>query len=178
MENAMKSILNNAVMPFVNQGRLSMNAINELIALKEFVDRNATRTYLVGATPESMIARFGVAPDVVTWGDYFQAELAHDASRYSDEEFSKVCDTVKFDIMSACQIFASQKAEFYEWIESSAMEIVESGTDAYSEEEAEIIHLKILKDYYLNLGIVDNFTPEEVLWYNSFSEQIAPESVG
>ena len=173
----MSSILNNAILPLVNQGKLSMSKVNELISLKDFVDRNSARKFLVGETPEGMLAKYGAIPDVITWGDYFQTELASDAVTYSDEEFAKVCDTVKFDIMSAFQIFSEQSAEFFEWVEKGSHEIIMHGAENYSEEELEVLHLKVIKDYYLNLGILDNFTPEEILWYNSFS-QSSEEAAG
>jgi hypothetical protein len=166
----MNTILNNAIMPFVNQGKLSMKKINDLISLKEFIDRNSSFQYLVGDTVEGMKAKYGAAPDVVTWGDYFQTELASDAVHYSDEEFSKVAETVKFDLISAHHIFSENSQEFYKWVENFSHEIILSGKDKYTEEEQEILHLKILKDYYINLGVYDNFTVEEIAWYNSFSE--------
>lgn len=166
----MENILNNAVLPFVNQGKLSMRKVNDLIEIKTFVDRNCTRKYLTSGTPDSLFRKYGVYPDVVTWGDFFQTELAADAVKYTDEEFSSVCDTVKFDMMSSYQIFSGQTIEFFEWVESFSSEIINSGVDNYTHEESEILHLKILKDYYMNMGVADNFTPEEILWYNSFGE--------
>jgi len=173
VETGMERILNSAILPFVNQGKLSMRKVNELIELKSFIDRNVSRKYLTEGTPEALFEKYGVYPDVVTWGDFFQTELGADAVKYSDDEFVSVCDTVKFDIMSSYRIFSDQKAEFFEWVESYGSEIITSGAEKYTEEESEILHLKILKDYYLNMGIMDNFTPEEMLWYNSFGENKA-----
>lgn len=166
----MKKVLNNAIMPLVNQGSLSMVKINQLILLKEFIDRIAVNRYISEETAEDMEEKYGTAPDVLTWGDFFQTEIAVDAASYSDEEFMKLISTIKFDILSAYEIFSNQKYEFFDWIEQSFTEIINSKNDDYSEEEQEILHLKILKDYYINMKLEDNFTPEEILWYGSFSE--------
>ncbi|MDA3901615.1 MAG: hypothetical protein PF637_13985 [Spirochaetes bacterium] len=166
----MKRLLSDSVLPFVNQGRINMHKVNMLIELKEFVDRVATKGYIGEKTVASLLDRFGVEPEVITWGDYFQSELVFDSVRYSDEELRRVVDTIKFDIMSAYQVFCDHSSNFFEWVEKSSNEIILNSTSAYTEEEQEILHLKILKDYYCNMALVDRFSPEEVLWYAGFKE--------
>lgn len=164
----MNTIISDALIPFIDQGKLSVTKIHKMIELKEFVDRIASRSYIGESTVENLRSKFGVTPEVITWGDYMQGELAFDAVKYSDEEFCRVIDTIRFDMMSAYRIFSGHSVEFFEWVESSSFEIVGQDRANWTEEEQEIIHLKILKDYYLNLGITDNFSPEELLWYESF----------
>lgn len=164
----MERLISDSVLPFINQGQLGMEKVQLLINLKEFVDRVATRPYIGAGTVRSLVERFGVEPEVVSWGDYFQSELAFESVKYTVEELKKVTDTIKFDVMSAYQIFCDHGPDFFEWVEKCSSEIIMSGVNTYSEEEEEILHLKILKDYYLNMGIEDAFTPEEVLWYGGF----------
>ncbi len=166
----MERMVSDCLLPFINQGTLTLDKVNLLAELKEFIDRVSTRTYIGDNTVASLVERFGVEPDIVTWGDYFQSELAFDAVKYSMAELRKVINTIKFDIMSAFQIFCEHEGEFFEWVEHTSNEIVMSGSDTYTEEEQEILQLKILKDYYCNMGIIDAFTPEEVKWYASFAE--------
>ncbi len=166
----MEKLLNDAVISLVNQGKLSMVKINQLISLKEFVDRLAGRNYISSDVVDDLVAKYGSEPQIVTWGDFFQTEIAFDSWEYSDEEFLKVISTIKFDIMSSYEIFSNQNFEFFDWIERSFKEIIDLNKSVYSEEEQEILHLKILKDYYINMDIKDNFETDEMLWYNSFMD--------
>ncbi|MFW6366104.1 MAG: hypothetical protein ACOC2H_06480 [Spirochaetota bacterium] len=165
----MERMVSDCLLPFINQGTLTMEKVNILAGLKEFIDRVSTRTYIGENTLASLVEKFGVEPDIVSWGDYFQSELAFDAVRYGVDELQQVVNTVKFDVMSAFQIFRDHESEFFEWVEQNSNEIIMSGSEDYSEEEQEILHLKILKDYYCNMGITDAFTPDEIRWYTSFS---------
>ncbi len=167
----MEKVINSAIIPFVNQGKLSIVKINQLIALKDFIDRISAKSYIIQEVVSDIENRFGMQPDVISWGDFFQTELAMDAEKYTDEEFMKVVDTIRFDMMSAYQIFYDNKPEFYEWVETNSYGLINADKMNYNEEELEILHLKILKDYYFNLGIADRFTVDELMWYNSFSEE-------
>lgn len=166
----MERMVSDCLLPFINQGTLSVEKVNLLAEMKEFVDRVSSRTYIGENTVASLVKRFGVEPDIVTWGDYFQSELAFDAVKYSVDELNKVIQTVKFDIMSSFQIFCEHESEFFEWVESTSNEIIMNSSVDYSEEEQEILHLKILKDYYCNMGLQDAFTPDEIQWYAAFAE--------
>lgn len=168
----MERMVSDCLLPFINQGTLSVDKVNILAEMKAFVDRVSTRTYIGENTLASLVKQFGVEPDIVTWGDYFQSELAFDAVKYSEEELKRVTDTIKFDIMSAYQIFCEHETGFFEWVESASNDIIMATEQEYTEEEQEILHLKILKDYFCNMGIVDEFTPEEVLWYASFEQAV------
>ena len=117
--------------------------------------------------------KYNTMPTVVTWGDYFQMELAYELRNSSLEDFTRAVDTVKFDIISSYQIFFEKEPIFYEWVESNYNKI-KSERDKFSEEEhEEAFHLKILKDYYINLGIINKFSKEEMVWYNSYKEVVA-----
>ena len=117
--------------------------------------------------------KFGVSPSVKTWGDYFQTEMATSLIVLSDEEFSKAVDTVKFDMIAGWLIFSNQDSTFFEWVNTTHLEIIKSKIKDYTPEEEEIRHLKILMDYYNDLGIVDNFTEAEKEWYSGFNEAMA-----
>ena len=42
----MKELMNEAVVTLINEGKLSMNKVNHLIYIKEFIDRISTKNYI------------------------------------------------------------------------------------------------------------------------------------
>lgn len=169
----MKELVNEAIMPLINNGNVSVRRMNNLIDLKIFIDSISTKNYIDLKTQEDIVKKYGVMPDIITWGDYFQTTLASSLIDLSDEEFSKVLDTVKYDMVSSYLIFTEKEPDFFEWVDFSFFEIVAKRKDNFTKEEEEIVHLKILKDYYTDLGIVDNFSKSLLKWYSSFKEALA-----
>ena len=169
----MQELVNEAVISMVNDGLISMNRIRELIEIKEFIDRIATRTYIDDYDAHKLLQKFGVMPNMRTWGDYFQTDLASALVVVSDEEFERILDTIKFDVISSYIIFSEKEDDFFMWVDETYNEITSSKSDHYDEEEEEIIHLKILMDYFNNMGIVNNFTEAEMTWYSTYSEAMA-----
>lgn len=165
----MEKLVNENVVQLINSGQLSGVKLTQLIALKEFIDRLAQNNYVSEDVVSDMVSKYGVKPGIVTWGDYFQTELAYDSVDYTDEEFLRVITTVKFDIMSSYEIFSTQGYEFFDWIEDNFKTIIEKENVDYTEEEQEVLHLKILKDYYINMNLENKFTEDEVSWYSSFA---------
>lgn len=166
----MSALINHAIIPVINEWGISSMRLNNLIYIKDFVDRIATRNYMPDHEITEIEKKIGVKPDILTWGDYFQAELATSMKNASDAEFLKVLDTVKFDLISSYYIFMNKEKVFFEWIESSIRNMETSYIISLTDEAKEIIHLKILMDYYLELGITDNFLESETRWYSSFKE--------
>ncbi len=163
----MEYILNDELIPMVNNGSLSITKIQCLLLIKEFIDRISTAKYLEDKIVNKIFETQKTMPSVITWGDYFQTELAYDLQDESDEDFIRAVDTVKYDIISSYEIFSGKSESFLEWVE-----------DSYNEEETgkeneEALHLNKLKDYYSSLKIRNNFTPYELSWYNNFKEAIA-----
>ena len=169
----MEMIVNEAIIPLINSGWLSVRRINDLIYIKEFIDSISSKDFIEPKSADSIKKRFGVMPNILTWGDYFQTEMASSFLELSDDDFQKAVDTLKYDMVSSYLIFSENSIEFQDWVESRFLEIVIEKKDNYTEEEEEILHLKILKDYYINIGIVDNFSENLKKWYNSFSESMA-----
>jgi hypothetical protein len=169
----MKHLINEAILPMINSGSMSLYRIEELVYIKEFIDRNTSKKYLETEDVEKIKAKYGVMPNVITWGDYFQTEMATALRDKSDEEFMRAVNTVKFDIISSNMIFSSKPSEFFEWVDKSYFEILVNDKTDFNDEEKEIIHLKIMKDYYSDMCVVDNFTQAEMKWYLSFEEAAA-----
>jgi len=171
----MEKIFNDALIPFVNNGQLPFRRLESLIEIKKIIDRISTKTYILKEDVLDLEKKYGVKPTVISWGDYFQTELATSLIDDSDEDFFNAIETVKFDMISSEMIFANKDSLFFEWVESSYNDIIEKSNEetVYTEEEEEILHLKILKDYYVDMGLVDNFTKAEKKWYDSFKEAVA-----
>ena len=166
----MKELVNRALMPVINENGMSIERIHCLIHIKEFIDRISGRDYLSMDDLARLEQRYGVIPDVATWGDYFQAELGTTFREMSDKIFFGAVDTVKFDMISSFLIFEGKEEAFFNWIEDAFLNIVSENDENFTTEEQEIIHLKILKDYYIDLGLKNTFSESEMMWHSSFSE--------
>ncbi len=164
----MQEVINEALIPMINEGLISVSRIHELIYIKEFVDRVSTRKYIDSESEENLRERFGVSPSIITWGDYFQTEMATALVHLSEEEFTRALDTVRYDIISSFQIFEDKKIDFIEWIDMAYVSVTGGQDYACEEDPQDILHLKILKDYYINMGIVNRFTKAELHWHDSF----------
>ncbi len=169
----MTELLNRALMPVINENGMTIERINSLIHIKEFIDRVSGRDYLSMDDLDKLQQRYGVLPDVATWGDYFQAELGTTFREINDKIFFRAIDTVKFDMISSYLIFEGKDLDFFDWVESAYSNILSDKCENFSEEEQEIFHLKILMDYYIDLGLKNRFTEAEMIWHSSFKEAMA-----
>lgn len=169
----MEYIINEELIPLINGGKLNAFKIECLIEIRDFVNRVSTHNYLDDETVARIYRKHNAYPTVITWGDYFQTELAFDIVNLSDGDFDKAVSTIKYDVISSFIIFSEKDISFFDWVESN-YQYLTSIKDKLSEKEyEEAEHLKILKDYYVSLGIVDEFSEEELDWYNSYKEAVA-----
>lgn len=166
----MEELINESLVEMINDGRISMGRANILIYIKSFINRIATKNFIEEDAIHDIENKYGVRPNIVTWGDYFQTQMATSLMVLSDEEFERGLETLKFDMVASQIIFCEKDLSFFEWVDDTYTTITELKSSDYTEEEEEIIHLKILKDYYVNLGIVNNFTEPEMRWFTAFQE--------
>jgi hypothetical protein len=166
----MMNVINETLLPMVNDGSLSMDRISSLVYIKEFIDRIASKHYLDEGTAGELQEKYGVRPNLITWGDYFQTEMATSLLVIPDEEFLKTVETLKFDMVASWIIFCEKDSVFFEWVDDMHATVTARKSSNFTEEEEEILHLKILKDYYTGLGLVNNFTESEMLWFSAFQE--------
>ena len=169
----MDSVLNKAIMPLINSMGISALRMVYLIYIKEFIDRISSKKYMQEDEVKRLEERFGEKPDVITWGDYFQTEIATTAKTLSDEEFMKIFETLKFDMISSYIIFKNKGTDFFEWIENSYSAIEMKPAAKLTDEDNEILHLRILMNYYKEMGLVDGFFESELKWHASFSDALA-----
>ena len=166
----MEKILNDALIPMVNEGALSIERINSLILLKDFIDRVSTKKYAERRAVHDLENKYGVKPNIITWGDYFQTETASFLRDAPDESFNQMISAIRFDIMSSREIFPGKGQDFFDWIDNQYYSAMEKSYGENIEEHNESIQLKIMKDYYVELGIADRFTLAEKAWYASYGE--------
>ncbi|MCL1864867.1 MAG: hypothetical protein FWF73_03550 [Spirochaetes bacterium] len=169
----MNRIINSAVIPLINSFGISSLRMMHLIYIKEFIDRISTKPYLHSDEVKILEEQFGVKPDILSWGDYFQSEIAVSAKCLSDDEFVRIFETFKFDMISSYIIFKNKGTDFFEWIENLYAGIEKKDVDQLTDEDNEIIHLRILMNYYKEMGIADRFSESELKWHSSFSEALA-----
>ena len=170
---AMKEIVNQSILPLVADGAISVARVSALAYVKDFIDRIAGREYLGEDAAREIEGRYGVRPDVVTWGDYFQTEMATSLLVLSDEEFERAVETLRFDMVASWIIFSGKDASFMEWVDGAYDAVIRLDSADLGEEEEEILHLKVLKDYYTDLGIRGRFTESEMEWFVRFQERQA-----
>jgi hypothetical protein len=170
MAVALPNNVNPELLPMIRQGLITPEKLALLVELHEIVDRFATTLFTDEEAQAKLKADFGVLPDIITWGDYFQTEVA---SRYfleSEESLRKIIDTIRFDLISSHLIFSGKPEYFKNRVRSEAL--VSKGIDAakLKAEEEESLHLEILLDYFENLGL--GFTPmslQDKIWYEGFN---------
>ncbi len=166
----MENIMNGALMPVINKYGMSSERMEALISLKEFLDRLCSKKHIAHEVVHDVEKKYGFSPNIITWGDYFQSELATMYASSLDSDLIKAVDTVKFDVISSYLIFNEQSIEFFEWVDRLPNENFSKDS---SQEEQEYAHLKILKNYYVEMGIENEFLESEMEWYSSFDNAVA-----
>jgi hypothetical protein len=166
----MEVLLNESILDMVNDGRLSMKRIHDLIYIRGLINRVASKSYVDEETVVELEKKYGVCPSIITWGDYFQTEMAVSLSGLSDDGFDRAVDTLKFDLIASYTIFNEKERSFFEWVDLMYEAVMDQKESDLTQEEKEIIHLKILMDYYMNVGIIDGFTESEKHWFDRFQE--------
>ena len=169
----MEYLINEDIIQHINNGEFTIDEIEALIEIRKFINRTSSRDYIDNGLVDSLKIRYGTAPVVTTWGDYFQTEIAYGKINGEIVNIQSAVDTVKFDIMSSHVIFSGKGISFHEWIESRYEEAMNNPSAMKEEEIEEALHLKILRDYHVTLGITGVFTAAEEMWYNAYKEDVA-----
>ncbi len=167
----MQDLINESLITMVNDGTISIGRVGRLVYVKDFIDRISTKAYIREETAEELRKKYGVRPTIVTWGDYFQTEMATSLMVVPDDEFNRAVDTLKFDMVASWVIFSEKDGSFFKWVDETYHDIINSKSAGYTEEEEEILHLKILRDYFTDLGLADCFTVDEMRWFEGFEEE-------
>lgn len=156
----------------VKNGQLSAQKLKDLVRLRGIVDRFATNRFVSEAELVSLREKFGHEPGIVTWGDYFQTEVASRFFHLSDDAFARIVDTVRFDLIAARMIFAGKSPSFFDQVEEAGLEALGIPRDDWSQKEEEAAHMRILKQYYLDMGLADReISRMDREWFEGFVEE-------
>ncbi|TGK12363.1 hypothetical protein EHO60_08920 [Leptospira fletcheri] len=164
-----KSELNPELFDMMRQGKLSAAKILALISLKELVDKFAHKPFLEPEKLAEIKERTGVEPDILSWGDYFQTEVASRFFDKSDSDFSKIVDTIRFDLISAHLIFSGKPDYFTDSVRGQAIISRSVDSSFWTLEDEESVHLEILLDYFEQMGLGEKpLAISDRIWYESF----------
>lgn len=162
--------LNQVLEDMVLQNRLSNEKVAALSSLKVFVDRVAGNRYLPEEEEQRLELKFGVKPDIITWGDYFQERVADAHWELSDDEFNQIIETIRFDIVSAALIFEGKETEFLETVHENRIKSELLPEDERESHDYENIHLGILCGYYSEMNLNTAALNEaDLSWFENFS---------
>ena len=155
----------------VANGKLNRVKLDGLRQLKTIVDSFAITPYLSHTEEEQLVEKYGERPNILSWGDYFQTEIASRYFDFSDLDFRKIIETVRFDLISATLIFKGKPVEFLEKVKQDGLYVNSLAPDSWSENNKEAAHLFILYNYFCEMGLAEkNISQEDQEWLANFSE--------
>ena len=162
-------VINPALNEMVGRGQLSASKLADLIRVRAIVERFAMRSYLAPGEVQELKARYGAAPDIISYGDYFQTEIAGRYFQLEDAEFSRIVDTVRFDLISAVKIFRGKPDAFFNAVLAAGDAAYRQAPETWSQEQEEAAHLFVLCNYYRDLDLSTSViaTADED-WFNGF----------
>jgi len=170
--------INSALHDMIRRGQLGENKLTELRRLKKLVDAFALLPHIGEEELLRLEEKYGERPHVITWGDYFQTEVGSRYFESSDLEFSRIVETVKYDLISAVMIFKGKPSEFIDMIKRSGNEAYNISQDQWSSEQEQAAHLYILCNYYEELGLEQReLTDEEREWFANFTDSGLEDAV-
>lgn len=161
--------INPALESMIARGLLGDCKIRELKRLKQIVDRFALSPYRSADEVRSLQEQYGAKPDVITWSDYFQTEIASQFHHVSDDEFVRIIDTVRFDLISASLIFTGKPQSFIDKVDSEGIAVYRVPRENWSADQEEAAHLFILKNYFVEMNLHENrICAEDRAWFDEF----------
>ena len=161
--------INPALNDMIKRGQLSEAKLAGLVHLKKTVDRFAGRNYTSAEEVAALKEKYGEAPDIITWGDYFQTEIGSRHFQLSDEEFRQIVDTARFDLISAVMIFAGKPDSFFEMVQAEGNASYELAREEWGPQQEEAAHLFVLRNYFLELGLETCIlSDEDQTWFQGF----------
>jgi hypothetical protein len=159
-----------ALESFILQKKLTPRKLRNLVAVATTAERLAGRPYIEKTELDGIVGRFGVTPDVTTWGDFFAAEIASDHWEKGEAEFEKICETVTFDFIAACLIFAEKPQAFIDSVMQQYSESIAKNQGLRTGDDDERIHLGILGGYFGQMGLgKDRLSDTDMEFFDSFS---------
>ena len=163
--------LNSELDEFLEQNKLSDEKVKELLFLKGFIDRLATKPHIGFEKQKEIEKKFGLLPNVLTWGDYFQTEVATAHWMKTDHDFHIIIQTIIYDIIIATMMFSDQNHAFWKTYDSSQILALSKELEDNSHllETEEVHHFDILIGYFDEMGLdLSNITTEDMSFFSQF----------
>ena len=162
---SMKEQLNREIQSF----NFSDIKINQLIYIKKFINRFSCEPYLLEKDKKEIQQKYGVTPDVTTWGDYFQVEIATENHDKDDMEFEKIIQTVVYDVLVAMLIFRKKDKTFIQDVIYNLDTVLEKDSNSWTEQEEEAYHLGVLYNYYNQMKLdAEKISKEDLEFFKQF----------
>lgn len=159
-----------ALESFILQKKLSPRKLRNLVFVAMTAERLASKPYMEKGDLEGIVERFGVLPDVTTWGDFFAAEIASDHWEKSESEFERICETVGFDFIAASLIFSEKPGAFLAGVLADYEFSMTKEIGLRSPGDLEKIHLGILAGYFTQMGLNKSLlAAADIEFFDSFS---------
>lgn len=157
------SEINPLLREMVARRRLSETKQIWLISLKEFIDRIAKEPYTPKEVAQNIEKKYGVLPDLLTWGDYFQVTLAKNYWEIADEDFIAECQKLMQDLLLAMINFSTKDERYRQEVKNSFFRELAKPS---KERDAAILYEAQLCFYYEEMGLnAQNLTLSDWQWY-------------
>ncbi len=161
--------LHSELQGMVRRGQLSEAKISELVRLKETVERFASCPYVSNDEIANLEQRYGAKPSIITWGDYFQTEIASRHFALNDQEFSRIIDTIRFDLIAALKIFQNKPKLFFKMVQEDGLAVQAKPQDTWTPEDEQKAHMYILAQYFIEMGLEEmELKPIDEKWFENF----------
>ena len=168
------TMVNPEIQDMIMQKKLSNRKIRNLIVLKKMIDRLSTLPYVSDAEVKQIEEKYGVKPDILSWGDYFQTEVATNHWEKSDADFENIIQTITFDIIAAILIFSGKDESFIGDITAAQLRSQEKNAAEWNGEDEENMHLGILLNYFRKMGLdINLLNGQDFSYFEQFASQKA-----
>ncbi len=161
--------INPALDDMIARGQLSPAKLTDLIRVRAIVERFAARPYLADDEVKALEERYGARPDIVSYADYFQTEIASRYFELDDASFGRIVDTVRFDLIAAVKIFSGKPQAFCDAVLAAGEDAYRHEPETWTPEQEEAAHLFVLCNYFRDLGLAQaQLSRADEDWFDGF----------
>lgn len=162
--------LNPSLSEMVTRGQLVAAKIHGLIRLKNFIDGYAGSGFVSADQEKEQKEKFGTTTDIKTWGDYFQTEIASRFHAATPEDFERILETVRYDVIAAILVFAGKPESFLNEAVQKGHLAIALPEEEWSAEDREDAHLGILAQYFVDMKLDGaEVKAQDLEWFDRFA---------
>lgn len=143
--------------------------IEILTQLQEMIDRLATKSYGLLADPANI--KKNNEEKKITWGEYFQIQITRNHSQKAASEFTRVVQTIMFDIIASILIFTDKPPQFFRQVAEDKRLALAKDYDDWTILEQDALHLDILRSYFEEMGLnIEKLDSQDFTFFQEFSK--------